>query len=240
MSAQAQPKLRPQSSFVKSRLSLLSCFPTLILMATLAMAQTAAPSASAKQSEPWRWPDIPGCLADPGTTTKGDTRYDAPICPIYERLLASQVSHLELKSARRLNAEMDGVLYPAFLPGTEAVSFMVTSGFNKSFRGNHRLVRVSGSSIGARSGSWWTTLDAVSPGGRLLDGEGIRARLALLATPVCVAYADKVRVGVRGYMGAVAPAFAQPGGGIQFWFPPGAVVATKVEAIPGATGCDAK
>jgi len=203
----------------------------LLLLAAPLAAQTA-------KAEPWRWPDIPGCLADPDTTTAGKLRYDSPICPIYDRLLASQVTDLQLRPARRLNAEMAGVLYPAFLPGTQAVTFVVTKAFNRSFRGKHRLVRVSGSVVGARSGSWWTTLDAVTVDGHTLDAAGIRARLALLATPVCLALADEVRVGVRGYMGAVAPAFDQPGGGVQFWFPPSAVVARIVENVPGSAGCD--
>jgi hypothetical protein len=38
-------------------------------------------------------------------------------------------------------------------------------------------------------------------------------------------------------MGVVAPAFDEPGGAVEFWFPPDAVVATKVVDVPGTKGC---
>jgi hypothetical protein len=117
------------------------------------------------------------------------------------------------------------------------VSFVVTEKFMEKFRGERGLVRVSGSAIAARSGSWWTTLETVSEGGHLMDAEAIQKRLALIDAPACIAYAEMVRSGVRAYMGVIAPAFNMPGGGIEFWFPPNAVDAKKVGAIPGGAGC---
>jgi len=186
----------------------------------------------------WPWPAIPGCLADPEIKTPGTTDYNSPLCSIYDLLLGSSQTDVELISARRLNGRMDGVLYPAFLPGTEAVSFFVSAQFSTTFTGADQLVRVSTSSVSARSGSWWTTLSTVTVGGRLMSAEDIRAKLALTGTPLCIAYADSVRSGVRGYLGVVAPAFDEPGGGAEFWFPPSAVQANTVHAIPGITGCD--
>jgi hypothetical protein len=196
------------------------------------------PAEKASACKSWEWPAIPGCLADPEIKTNGKTDYNSPLCTDYEFLLMSGVSDIELKSARRLNGEMDGVLYPAFVPGTEVVTFLVTEKFMEKFRGERGLVRVSGMAITARSGSWWTTLKTVSERGHLMDADAIRAKLALLDTPSCIAYADLVRTGVRAYMGVIAPAFEQPGGGIEFWFPPNAVVAEKVGKIPGGGVCD--
>ncbi len=208
------------------------------LFAVFALAAlTSAQSQPAQKS--WPWPAIPGCLADPEIKTPGATDYTSPACAVYDQLLTSNEFDLTLISARRLNGQMDGVLYPAFLPGTEAASFVVTAQFSKFFTGPFRLVRVSGRSISARSGSWWTTLSMVTDGnGKLMTAEQIRARLALTDTPACIAYDDSVKPGVRGYMGVTAPAFDEPGGGAEFWFPPDAVVATTVHAIPGSSGCD--
>lgn len=186
----------------------------------------------------WTWPAIPGCLADPEIQTQGTTDYNSPICPLYDRLLASGEFNIELRSARRVNAEMDGLLYPAFVPGTEVVAFVTTDKFGGSFTGTNGLVRVSTKSISARNGSWWTTLDTVSQGGQLLDAEAVQRKLALPSLPACIAYAEVVRPGVRAYMGVVAPAFDQRGGGVEFWFPPSAVIATKTAQIPGGTACD--
>ena len=204
---------------------------------TFALASDAV-SAQTTRASGWGWPVIPGCLADPEIKTNGATDYNAPICSVYERLLRSGVMDVELISARRLNADMDGVLYPAFLPGTEVVRFIVTGKFNHSFRGADRLVRVSTKAASARSGSWWTTLATVSEDGHVFNAERIRAKLALTDTPLCIAYAEKVRTGVRAYLGVVAPAFDEPGGGVEFWFPPNAVATASVGDVPGTSGCD--
>jgi len=71
-----------------------------------------------------------------------------------------------------------------------------------------------------------------------LNAEAIRAKLALTYTPSSIAYAKTVQNGVRAYMGVVAPAFDEPGGAIEFWFPPDAVVVSSVGNIPGGAGCD--
>ncbi len=209
----------------------------IVLVASFVLAGL-IPAQSQSTSTSWPWPPIPGCLADPGVTTSGGIDYGSPVCPIYDALLGSNETDLTLQSARSLNGQMDGVLYPAFLPGTEAVRFIVTDQFSKVFTGLLRLVRVSSKSIPAKSGSWWTTLSMVTANGTLLTAGQIRAKLALTDTPACIAYADSVKPGVRGIMGVVAPAFDEPGGGAEFWFPPDAVVSTTVHAIPGATGCD--
>lgn len=211
--------------------------PKLRLLLLTALAFTVVAPAQSQQ-KPWPWPSIPGCLADPEIKTPGATDYTSPVCAVYDQLLGSSETDVELQSARRLNGQMDGVLYPAFLPGTEAVSFIVTDQFSKSFTGDLRLVRVSGSSVSARSGSWWTTLSMVAVNGKLMTADEIRVKLALTGTPACIAYADSVHSGVRGLMGVVAPAFDEPGGGAEFWFPPDSVVANTVHAIPGSTGCD--
>jgi hypothetical protein len=211
--------------------------PLVIACSCIGVAQTKPTPADKGVAKSWEWPVIPGCLADPEIKTNGTTDYNSPLCFDYELLLTSGVSDIELKSARRLNGEMDGVLYPAFVPGTEVVTFIVTEKFIEKFHGERELVRVSGKAITALSGSWWTTLETVSERGHLMDADAIRAKLALLDTPSCIAYADLVRTGVRAYMGVVSPAFDEPGGGIEFWFPPNAVVAKKVEGIPGRAGC---
>jgi hypothetical protein len=205
----------------------------------LVHAQTnTTPTRASAAPNTWSWPAIPGCLADPEIQTQGTTDYSSPICPLYDRLLTSGELNIELRSARRVNAEMDGVLYPAFVPGTEVVAFVTTDKFEASFTGTNGLVRVSTRSISARNGSWWTTLDTVSQGGQLLDAEAIQRKLALPSSPACIAYAEVVRPGVRAYMGVVAPAFDQRGGAVEFWFPPDAVIATKTAQIPGGTACD--
>ena len=211
----------------------------ILLLACLLLAGLApAPSQTTQKS--WSWPAIPGCLADPAINTGVTPDYNSPVCKVYQKLLDSREADLELESSLRLNAQLDGVLYPAFLPGAEAVSFIVSPEFSKAFTGPYRLVRVSGKSVSALNGSWWTTLSTISDeNGHLMTPEQIRAKLAITDTPSCIAYEDSVKTGVRGYMGAIAPAFDEPGGGSQFWFPPGAVVATTAHPIPGSTGCDA-
>ncbi|HTF69747.1 MAG TPA: hypothetical protein VK638_44430 [Edaphobacter sp.] len=205
----------------------------------LVYAQTnTTPTPTSASRNTWTWPAIPGCLADPEIQTKGTTDYNSPICLLYDRLLASGEINIELRSARRVNAEMDGLLYPAFVPGTEVVAFVSTDKFGGSFIGPTGLVRVSTKSISARNGSWWTTLDTVSEGGRLLNADAIQRKLALPDSPACIAYAEVVRPGVRAYMGVVAPAFDQRGGGVEFWFPPSAVIAKRTEQIPSGTACD--
>ena len=196
------------------------------------------PAQSQTTQKGWSWPPIPGCLADSSISTGGTTDYSSPVCTVYSKLLDSRELDVELESSLRLNAQLDGVLYPAFLPGAEAVSFIVSPEFSKTFTGDFRLVRFSSKSVSALNGSWWTTLATVSDNGHLMTPEQIRAKLAITDTPSCIAYEDSVKTGVRGYMGAIAPAFDEPGGGSQFWFPPGAVVATTVHSIPGSTGCD--
>jgi len=130
-----------------------------------------APSAS------WTWPPIPGCLSDPEIKTGGTTDYASAVCSVYDALLASGADEVELRSARKLNGELDGVLYPAFLPGTEVVIFTVNANVARAFRGAGGLVRVSTRSVTARSGSWWTTRSAVTQGGRIGGEHTARARL---------------------------------------------------------------
>lgn len=204
-------------------------------------AQTPSPAAPTATAAPWPWPAIPSCLADPGTKTNGSTDYDAPACAVFAKLSQGfEATAVALVSARQLNGEFDGVLYPAFLPGTEVVRFVTTARFGEAFArdGDMRLVRVSGSRAGARSGSWWTTRGQVSSGGTPLPAERIRGILALLATPACMASALAVPAGIVGYFGVTAPAFDEPGGGVEFWFPPEVVqAAPAVVSLPGSGGC---
>jgi hypothetical protein len=236
--ARLQPSLPMRPTRTLAAAFLLGIALSTITWATgLAHAQTNPVPASVSHNS-WSWPAIPGCLADPEIQTPGATDYNSPICPLYDRLLTSGEINIELRSARRVNAEMDGVLYPAFVPGTEVVAFVTTDRFSAAFTGPTGLVRVSTRSISARAGSWWTTLDTVSVGGRVLDADAIQRKLALPTEPACIAYADGVRLGVRAYMGVVAPAFDQRGGGAEFWFPPSAVIAKRTEQIPGGAACD--
>jgi hypothetical protein len=176
-------------------------------------------------------------LVDPELNVAGKREYNSPICAVYLDLLKSGAFEIDLESARRLNAELGGVLYPAFVPGTEVVRFTVTPEFNDTFERTNHLVRVSDSRSGALYGSWWTTSAQVHDASGWLDGARIRAILALTYTPSCLAISTEVRRGVRGYMGVVAPAFDEPGGGVEFWFPPDAVVAGQVLDVPGGAGC---
>jgi hypothetical protein len=187
---------------------------------------------------PWTWPKIPACLVDPEINVAGKRDYASPICEVYLDLLKSGAFEVDLESARQANAQLGGVLYPAFVPGTEVVRFTVTPDFNESFERANRLVRVSDSRAGAMYGSWWTTSAQVRNGDGLLDAARIRAILALTYSPSCLATSTEVRRGVRGYMGVVAPAFDQPGGAVEFWFPPDAVVAGPVVDVPGGSGCN--
>ncbi len=219
---------------------LFTAFFTLISaswVGSLPHAQVNAATQTPAAQTGWAWPAIPGCLSDPSISTPGSTDFSSPVCPLYDQLLTSGVTRIELVSARRLNGEMDGVLYPAFLPGTEVVTFLTEDKFNQSFHGATGLVRVSGKAVSARNGSWWTTLSTVTNNGKLLDAASIRQKLALPNEPSCLAYADNVRSGIIAYMGVVAPAFDQPGGGVEFWLPPGAVVAKKTVDLPGSSGC---
>jgi hypothetical protein len=226
---------------LKVRVLILAAFALTELSWTggLVGAQTnTMPTRASVSRSTWTWPVIPGCLADPEIQTRGTTDFNSPICTVYDRLLASGETDVELRSARGVNAQMDGPLYPAFVPGTEVVVFVTTDKFKGSFNGQTGLVRVSSKSVSARNGSWWTTLSTVSEGGRLLDADAIQAKLALPDAPSCIAYAESVRPGVRAYMGVVAPAFDQLGGGVEFWFPPSAVISKKTEQIPGGSACD--
>jgi len=187
---------------------------------------------------PWPWPAIPACLKDAAAITPGKDDFSAPACSVYLALLASEATDITLDSALRANTEINGALYPAFLPGSQVVHFIVTERFNQKFGQANRLVRVSGSPDGARFGSWWTTLHQVEDAHQQVkNADELRAELALTATPSCLAQAKIIHSGVRGYMGVVAPAFDQPGGGVEFWFPPDAVVAESVSAVPGGSGC---
>lgn len=210
--------------------------PLFGLPASAQTAQSAAPPPS-PAATPWTWPVIPGCLVDPEINVAGKRDYASPVCAVYLDLLKSGTFELDLESARQANAQLGGVLYPAFVPGTEVVRFTVTPDFNDTFERTNRLVRVSDSRSGALYGSWWTTSSQVHAGDALLDGAHIRAILALTYTPSCLATSTEVRRGVRGYMGIVAPAFDEPGGGVEFWFPPDAVVASSVADVPGGAGC---
>ncbi len=167
----------------------------------------------------------------------GKRDFASPICTVYEDVLKSGATDIELESARRVNAQLGGVLYPAFVPGTEVVRFTVTPAFNASFERANRLVRVSETRTGAMYGSWWTTTAQLQDGNATLDAARIRAILALTYTPSCMAASTEVRPGVRAYMGVVAPAFDEPGGSVEFWFPPDAVVAGPVVDVPGSAGC---
>ena len=209
-----------------------------------ALLQPAAPAAGAPaapapapSAAPWNWPTIPGCLADPEINVSGKRDFASPICTVYEDVLKSGATDIELESARRVNAQLGGVLYPAFVPGTEVVRFTVTPAFNASFERANRLVRVSETRTGAMYGSWWTTTAQLQDGNATLDAARIRAILALTYTPSCMAASTEVRPGVRAYMGVVAPAFDEPGGSVEFWFPPDAVVAGPVVDVPGSAGC---
>jgi hypothetical protein len=201
-----------------------------------ASAQTVRPAA-VPSAAPWSWPTIPGCLADPEINVSGKRDYASPVCAVYDDLLKSGATDIELDSARHVNAQLGGVLYPAFVPGTEVVRFTVTPAFNATFERTNRLVRVSETRTGAMYGSWWTTTAQLQDGTTSLDAARIRAILALTYTPSCMAASTEVRPGVRAYMGVVAPAFDEPGGSIEFWFPPDAVVAGSVADVPGSAGC---
>lgn len=203
---------------------------------------TPAPSAPlpASTKPPWSWPRIPACLKDADVTTEGQNDYHSAACDVYIELLSSGATDIELSSAARVSSEVNGVLYPAFLPGTEVVRFIVTDRFSRAFGKSSQLVRVSTNPDAARFGSWWTTLRQVEDDRqRLKPADELRSELALTYSPSCIAYAAAIHAGVRGYMGVVAPAFDEPGGGVEFWFPPDAVVAEAVTAVPGGSGCPA-
>lgn len=118
---------------------------------------------------------------------------------------------------RMLSPEVD-----AFPDSAYAVRFVVTKQFNETFIDSDSLIRFAPDDFAARVGSWWTILGAVSDSlGRLNDKAIIKAKLALPASsiPNVEAVASEVRVGTIGYFGLTAPAFGQPGGAVQFWFP---------------------
>ena len=187
---------------------------------------------------PWTWPSIPACLKDADVSTSGQDDFRSPACDVYLALLSSGATDIELGSAAHVSTEVNGVLYPAFLPGTEVVRFIVTERFSKAFGESSELVRVSTTSNAARYGSWWTTVHQVEDNQqRVKSADELRSELALTYSPSCIAHARAIRAGVRGYMGIVAPAFDEPGGGVEFWFPPDAVVADLVTPVTGGAGC---
>jgi hypothetical protein len=128
-------------------------------------------------------------------------------------------------SADWLNANLPGVAAetPPFVPGTQAVQFVVNDGFNQAFQGADQLVRVTADG-GNPSGSWWTTLSQISnPDGSLMSAAQIQDVLALPNTPTTIYYGGSVTNGSTGYMGLVNLNFGQGGGAIQFWFDSGSV-----------------
>jgi hypothetical protein len=127
-----------------------------------------------------------------------------------------------------------GLSTDAFPDSAYAVRFVVTPQFNAAFSGPDALVRFASNGFAAQVGSWWTVLETVTDrSGRLEDKATIASELALPASsvPSVEAAATEVRVGTVGYFGLVAPAFAQPGGGVQFWFP-GEPVYSSTRPLP--------
>ncbi len=212
------------------------CRMALFALVLPAAAGAVARADSGAPSTAWPWPAIPSCLADPSTVTGGITDRASPVCQVYDAIL-NEAADFELVSARRVNADLDGVLYPAFLPGTEVVRFVPGPALVQALGSANALVRVSRSAPGARFGSWWTTLHQVSDARGLLPPDRIRALLALTDSPTCIAFAGDVHREVRAYMGVVAPAFDEPGGAVEFWFPPDAVEASRTAPLSGTTGC---
>lgn len=122
-------------------------------------------------------------------------------------------------SADVLNS-MLGVSEPAFLPGSEAIQFTVTDGFNGTFQGSDTLVRLI-SDGGNQTGSWWTTLDQITNAdGSLMSSSQLKDLFALPNAPSQVVYGGTVQTGETAYMGIAAGNSWGSGGGLQFWLPP--------------------
>ncbi len=219
------------------RTALAACIAAFVASLGVVSAASTPSPVPAVLPTPWSWPTIPSCLADPGAQTPGALDFRAEVCDLYQTLRQGGGVDIGLVSAQRMNAEFQGVLYPAFLPGTEVVRFVTTEKFNDALQGAHQLVRVSTSRGGAQFGLWWTTLDQVTENGHVMNAEAIRSKLALTSTPACIVYASAVHANVLAYLGVVAPAFDRRGGGIEWWFPSGTVIATTVYSVPGGAGC---
>jgi hypothetical protein len=181
--------------------------------------------------------DVPACFVAPpdASLAVATAPGPAPIaCTLLAKvLLASEETQLAWLPGAVLNKTL-GLSTDAFPDSAYAVRFVVTPQFNAAFSGTDALVRFASNDFSAQVGSWWTVLETVSDrSGRLEDKAAIAAELALPASsvPSIEASASEVRVGTLGYFGLVAPAFGEPGGGVQFWFP-GEPVYSSVKALP--------
>jgi hypothetical protein len=155
-------------------------------------------------------------------------------CVLLDKLIAaSDVTQLAWIPGRMLNTTL-GVTTDAFPTAAYAIRFVVTPQFNTAFAGPDTLVRFANDDFSARVGSWWTVRETVADAnGKLRDAAAIASVLALppASIPKMEATAMSVRPGTVGYFGLVAPAFGQPGGGVQFWFP-GEPVYSKAAPLP--------
>jgi hypothetical protein len=171
--------------------------------------------------------DVPSCFVEPPQPAVLVVSPTPPpplptACVLLAKLIAaSDVTQLAWIPGRMLDTTL-GVTTDAFPAGAYAVRFVVTPQFNTAFAGPDTLVRFANDDFSARVGSWWTVLETVEdPNGTLRDPAAIASVLALppSSIPKMEATAMSVRPGTVGYFGLVAPAFGQPGGGVQFWFP---------------------
>jgi hypothetical protein len=171
------------------------------------------------------WAGVPNCFVappDPWPAVSPAPGREPIACALLSKvLLASDETQIAWIPGAALNKTLE-LSTDAFPDAAYAIRFIVTPEFNAAFGGADSLVRFGSNDFDARIGSWWTVLETVTdPAGHLKDGPSIAAELALPATsvPKFEAAASAVRVGTAGYFGLVAPAFSQPGGGVQFWFP---------------------
>jgi hypothetical protein len=168
--------------------------------------------------------DVPPCFINPPDVQLAVARTPGtnPIaCTLLSKLLqASDQTQLAWIPGAMLNKTL-GLTVDAFPDSAYAVRFVVTPQFNAAFAGPDTLVRFASNTFAAQVGSWWTVLETVSDPSGVVNGATIAAQLALPAAskPSFEATSSEVRVGTVGYFGVVAPAFGQPGGGVQFWFP---------------------
>ena len=145
------------------------------------------------------WAGVPNCFVappDPWPAVSPAPGREPIACALLSKvLLASDETQIAWIPGAALNKTLE-LSTDAFPDAAYAIRFIVTPEFNAAFGGADSLVRFGSNDFDARIGSWWTVL-----------------------VPKFEAAASAVRVGTAGYFGLVAPAFSQPGGGVQFWFP---------------------
>jgi hypothetical protein len=197
----------------------------LVFLVAVSLAIAGFPATAAAQ---------PSCFANPlpkvATVEEGNRER---ACQILARVLETSASPDSAWIPGQIVNSILNLKQGGFATDTFVLRFRVSDAFSAAFTaGTDELVRFSATSATALTGSWWVPKEYVTDGaGRWLSVEAIKDLLALpqQADLKIVVSSSAIDVGTLGYVGIVAPAFAHPGGGIQFWFPRAPVFSKPAE-----------